>query len=44
MCLGPPCVELAIEFVTVVKALPITLERWWLGNEDPRGVSMYPYF
>lgn len=38
MCLGPPCVELAIEFVTVVKALPILLERWWLGDEEPGGV------
>eukprot|EP00752_Nemacystus_decipiens_P011465 g10180.t2 len=36
MCLGPPCVELAIEFVTVVKALPIVLERWWLGGEVQR--------
>lgn len=34
MCLGPPCVELALEFVNLVKALPIVLERWWLGDED----------
>ncbi|CAM9823080.1 unnamed protein product, partial [Scytosiphon promiscuus] len=36
MCLGPPCVELALEFVNVVKALPLVLERWWLGDDGPR--------
>eukprot|EP00903_Cladosiphon_okamuranus_P011017 g10406.t1 len=42
LCLGPPCVELAIEFITVVKALPILLERWWLGDEDPREAPRAP--
>ena len=32
--------ELAIEFVTVVKALPIVLERWWLGDEALRGARV----
>ena len=37
MCLGPPSVELALELVAVLKALPVWLERWWTGGQHATG-------
>lgn len=31
MCLGPPCVELAMEFVFVLKTVPVLVERVWFN-------------